>query len=97
MVKGLRRFITNKNIAALLKPFEHAGGVHPHALTAQLDSGKDIYVTANDECWCLTTSTAAIVPGLHSNQEEADTKMLSHASQGFQKTVTHTLQILIYS
>ena len=75
--KGLRQFITNKNIAALLKPFECTRGAYTsHELVAQIDPGKKICVTANEECWCLTKSTAVIVRGLHSNQEEADTKML---------------------
>ena len=63
-------------------------------LRAFLDPDKELYVTANDKCWRLTNSTVEMASSLHSNQEEADTKMLLHAQHaslhGFQKIVINT-------
>ena len=69
-------------------------------MRAQLDPGKEVYVTANEECWCMTKSTAVIVLGLNRNQEKTDMKMMIHARheivKDFEKS-WYLLHILMYS
>ena len=50
---------------------------------------REVYVTSEDQCWKLTSSTCELVPELQCNHEEADTRIILHAQHASGKCVVH--------
>ena len=50
---------------------------------------RELYVTSEDQCWKLTSSTCELVPELQCNHEEADTRIILHAQHASGKCVVH--------
>ena len=49
-----------------------------------------LYVTQEEECWKLTSSSVEIVPELRCNHEEADTRIVLHAQHSQSPFIVHT-------
>ena len=62
---------------------------------------RELYVTSEDQCWKLASSTCELVPELQCNHEEADTRIILHAQHASGKCAvvhcddTHVLIILL--
>ena len=50
---------------------------------------RKLYVTSENQCWKLTSSTCELVPELQCNHEEADTRIILHAQHASGKCVVH--------
>ena len=48
-----------------------------------------MYVTSEDQCWKLTSSTSELVPELQCSHEEAGTRIVLHAQHASGKFVFH--------
>ena len=49
---------------------------------------KKLYVASEESCLCITKNQWAVVAGLDSNQEEADTRIIVHAAHAAERKAT---------
>ena len=50
---------------------------------------RTMYVTSEDQCWKLTSSTSELVPELQCSHEEADTRIVLHVQHASGKCIIH--------
>lgn len=80
LVKQWRKFLNEvKNKTSLIKFLSEVWKTKEYSERLQFE-GKVLYVTSEKECWKITSERNDQVPEFSSSQEEADTRLLLHAS-----------------
>ena len=94
LVKQWRKFLCEvKNKTSLIKFLSEEWKTKEYSERLQ-GEGKVLYVTSEKECWKITSERNDQVPELSSSQEEADTRLLLHAShaakEGYEAVVVNS-------